>query len=75
MKRNTNVEIIHERLESYFSADREQRPAAALLRLIEDPLRPRTRNDQLRPNPIFLLLVVLAILAFSTFLYFSFGGL
>ena len=55
--------------------DPEARLFTSLLRQIEDPLRPRDENGGLRLNPILLLLALILVLAASTFLFFSFGGL
>jgi hypothetical protein len=75
VKRNVEVEILYERLENYLSQEREETLTSALRRLIEDPLRPRTKNGGFRLNPILLLLIVLTALSAGTFLYFSLGGL
>lgn len=42
-----------------------------MLRWIEDPLRPKTDKGSLRINPILIFLALIALLAGSTFLFFS----
>ena len=75
MKGNAQIDRMCERLEEFHVQDPEARLFASLLRQIEDPLRPRTENGRLRLNPILLLLALILMLAASTFLFFSFGGL
>jgi hypothetical protein len=66
---------MRERLKSFHAQDPEASLFASLLRQIEDPLKPRDENGDLRLNPILLLLALILVLAASTFLFFSFGGL
>jgi hypothetical protein len=54
------------------AADRHERLGDALLHWIEDPLRPKANNGNLRINPMLLLLALMALLAGGTFLFFSF---
>ena len=51
---------------------REERIGSTLLRWIEDPLKPKSDKGNLRINPIVVLLAMMALLAGSTFLFFSF---
>jgi len=62
-------------LREVYAEDPEARLLANLLRRIEDPLRPRSENGGFRLDPILLLLAAIVVLATSTFLFFSFGGL
>ena len=66
---------MRERLMELHAHDPAGRLFASLLRLIEDPLRPRDENGRLRLNPILVLLAVVLVLTTGTFLFFSFGGL
>ena len=59
------------RLRNFHGADRQERFGEALLRWIEDPLKPRTSKGGLRINPILVLLAAMALLAGGTFLFFS----
>jgi hypothetical protein len=71
MKRKVEVEESRQRLETFLAQDNQESLGATLLRCIEDPLRPRTRNGRFRLNPILLLLGVLAAIALIAFSYFS----
>jgi hypothetical protein len=71
MKRKVEVEESRQRLETFLAQDNQESLGATLLRWIEDPLRPRTRNGRFRLNPILLLLGVLAAIALIAFSYFS----
>ena len=62
-------------LREVYAEDPEARLLANLRRRVEDPLRPRSENGGFRLNPILLLLAAIVVLATSTFLFFSFGGL
>jgi hypothetical protein len=71
MKRKVEVEESRQRLETFLAQDNQESLGATLLRCIEDPLRPRTRNGRFRLNPILLLLSVLAAIGLIAFSYFS----
>ena len=62
---------MRDRLAIYVEQDPQQSLAAMLLRLLRDPIRPRTDDGGFRINPIFLLLTLLAAFSFVSFLYFS----
>lgn len=66
---------MRERLREFHVQDPDASLFASLLRQIEDPLRPQDKNGGLRLNPILILLTLILVLAASTFLFFSFGGL
>jgi hypothetical protein len=71
MTRNEQTERMGQRLLGYFEQNPEESLLRALSRLIEDPLKPRNENGQLRLNPILLLLAVLIAFSVSIFLFFS----
>ena len=71
MKLKVEVEESRQRLETFLAQDNQESLGATLLRCIEDPLRPRTRNGRFRLNPILLLLSVLAAIGLIAFSYFS----
>lgn len=70
----TTIEM-RARFESYLASDRAESLRTSLVRLLEDPLRPRTKDGRFRPNPILLLIGVLIAFGSYTLFYFSFGGL
>jgi len=59
------------RLRSFHSGNGEQPLGDALRRWIEDPVKPKTNQGNLRVNPILVLLTAMAVLAGCTFLFFS----
>jgi hypothetical protein len=59
------------RFRSFHSGDGEERLGDALRRWIEDPVKPKMDNGNLRINPILVLLTAMAVLAGGTFLFFS----
>jgi hypothetical protein len=63
------------RLRSFHSKNGEEPVGVALRRWIEDPIKPKTENGNLRINPILAFLAVMALLAGGTFLFFSLGEL
>jgi hypothetical protein len=71
MKRDEKVSAMVKRLRELRAADRGERICNSVLRWIEDPLKPKTKEGRLRVNPILLLLAVLALLATGTFVFFS----
>jgi hypothetical protein len=58
-------------LRSFHSEKGDEQFASALLRWIEDPIRPKTDKGSLRVNPVLVLLTSMAVLAGGTFLVFS----
>lgn len=58
------------RLRSFYQPSGE-RIWSALVRHLEDPLRPRTSRDHFRFNPVVLLLLVLLSTTVATFLAFN----
>ncbi|HET9281205.1 MAG TPA: hypothetical protein VFR24_04520 [Candidatus Angelobacter sp.] len=59
------------RLAIYLEPDGWNNLTAALGRLIEDPIRPRTDRGRFRVSPILLLLAVLSAFSLVVVLYFS----
>jgi hypothetical protein len=71
MKKDEQVSAMVKRLHELCAADCGERIRDSVLRWIEDPLKPKTKEGKLRVNPILLLLAVLALLATGTFVFFS----
>ena len=71
MKANTQLDEMHDRLIDFHMQGPKERFCDALLRLVEDPLKPRDERGRLRVNPILLLLTFVSALVFGTFLFFS----
>jgi hypothetical protein len=59
------------RLYSFYARDQEERLVGALRGRIEDPVKPKTDEGNLRINPILILLTAMAVLAGGTFLFFT----
>ena len=74
MKREPQTEQMRDRLKGLHALDQEERIGQRLLRLLEDPLKPRATNGHFRPCRILLVLAVIGALSAATFLFFSFGG-
>ena len=71
MKANTQFDEMHDRLNEFHLSNPKERIGDVLLRLVEDPLKPRDERGGLRVNPILLLLAIVFALVFGTFLFFS----
>ena len=71
MKANTQLGEMHDRLIDCYMQNSKERFCDALLRLAEDPLKPRDEGGRLRVNPILLLLAIVLALVFGVFLVFS----
>ena len=71
MKANTQLDEMHDRLIEFHLQDPKERFCDALLRLVEDPLKPRDERGRFRVNPILPLLAIVFALVFGTFLFFS----
>jgi hypothetical protein len=71
MKRDEHISEIASRLSELNRRDGRERIVVIWLRSIEDPLKPQTKEGRLRINPILVLLASLAMMAASTFLFFS----
>jgi hypothetical protein len=72
MKDKEQIAIRMARLREFHAMDRPEEFGDLLRRLIVDPLKPKTDKGKLHVNPILVLLVVMALLAGGTFLFFSF---
>jgi hypothetical protein len=72
MKANTQLDEVHDRLIDFHMQDPKERFCDALLRLMQDPLKPRDEDGRFRVNPILLLLTLVLALALATFLLLSF---
>ena len=71
MKANAQLGEMHDRLIDCDMQNPKERFCDGLLRLVEDPLKPRDEHGRLRVNPILLLLAIVFALVFGTFLFFS----
>jgi len=71
MKADPQLGEMHDRLIDCYMQNPKGRFCDALLRLVEDPLKPRDEDDRLRINPILLLLAIVFALVFGIFLVFS----
>lgn len=60
------------RLREFYAMDRSEQIGELLVRLIEDPLKPKTDTGNVRINRVLVLLTVMALMAGGTFLLFSF---
>ena len=67
MKKDEQISAMVERLRELRAADRGERIPNYVLRWIEDPLKPRTKQGKFRINPILVLLLSLATLAAGTY--------
>jgi hypothetical protein len=72
MKANSQLGEMHDRLIDSYMQNPKERFCDALLRLVEDPLKPRDEDGRFRANPILLLLTLVLALALGTFLLLSF---
>jgi hypothetical protein len=71
MKANAQLGEMHDRLIDFVMQSPRERFCDALLRPVEDPLKPRDELGRFRVNPILLLLAIVFALVFSTFLFFG----
>ena len=71
MTANTQLDEMHGRLVGAHTQNPEERLGDALLRLVEDPLRPLDEHSRFRVNPILLFLTIVFALVLSTFLFFT----
>jgi hypothetical protein len=71
MKNDEHISAMVGRLREFHEAGGNERLSTTALRWIQDPLKPRTADGNLRLNPILVLLIALAVLAAATFLLFS----
>jgi hypothetical protein len=71
MKANAQLAEMHDRLIDCYMQNPKERFCDALLRLVEDPLKPRDEHGRFRVNPILLLLTFVFALVIGIFLVFS----
>ena len=71
MKANAQLGEMHDRLIDFHMQNTKERFCDGLLRLVEDPLKPRDEHGRLRVNPILLLLAIVFAVVFGIFLVFS----
>jgi len=71
MKKDDQISAIVVRLRELRAGDRGERIRESLVRWLEDPLKPKTKEGKLRVNPILVLLLSLALLATGTCAFFS----
>ena len=71
MKKDEHISAMAERLRELRAADRGERIRDSVVRWIEDPLNPKTKEERLRVNPILVFLVGMALLAMGTCVFFS----
>jgi hypothetical protein len=72
MKANAQLDEMRDRLIDCYTQDPNEHLGDALLRRVEDPLKPRNEHGRFRVNPILLLLATVFALALGTLLFFSF---
>ena len=71
MKKDEQISAMAERLRELRAAVRGERIRDSMLRWIEDPLKPRTKEGKPRVDPILVLLAAMALLATGTCAFFS----
>jgi hypothetical protein len=70
MKSISDTAQVYERLQEFYVGLEEE---SWTLRLARDPLRPPTKDGRIELNPVFICTGVIAILTWTTFIFFSFG--
>jgi hypothetical protein len=64
------LELLLER----FAQDPEAQIVPTLTRWFADPLKPEGQEGRFRPNPVFLLVGVIGLIAAGAFLYFGYSA-
>ena len=72
MKPNAQTNDMRGRLIDFYLQNPNEHLGDAMLRLVEDPLKPRSEHGTFRMNPILLFLAMVLALTLGTFLLFSF---
>ena len=72
-KRDSDVVVMRQRLDTFFAEDSERHLSSHLIRIIGDPLRPLTAKGRLRINPLLFLVGGIALLAMAAFVFFSYS--
>jgi len=70
MKNDEHISAIVGRLREFHEAEGNERLTKTARRWIEDPLKPRTADGNLRLSPILVFLIALSVIAAATFLVF-----
>lgn len=71
MKKDEQISAMVKRLRELRAADRGEGIRDSVLRWIEDPLKPKTKDGKLRVNPILVLFAAMALLATGASVFFS----
>ena len=71
MKKDEQVSAMVKRLRELRAADCGERIRDSVLRWIQDPLQPKTKEGKLRVNPMLVLLAAIALMATGTCAFFS----
>lgn len=71
MKKDEQISAMVEHLYELRAADRGERIPDCVVRWIEDPLKPKTKDGKLRVNPILVLVAAMALLATGTCVFFT----
>jgi hypothetical protein len=71
---HVTVEEVRGALSSIYRADPESNLQKALLRSLQDDLKPIDDKGRWKPSPLVLLVLVLVLAIAGVFLYFSIGG-
>ncbi len=71
MKKDEQISAMVKRLREFRAGDRGEWIRDCVVRWIEDPLKPKTKDGKLHVNPILVLLLSLALLATGTCVFFS----
>ena len=64
---------MHERLSKFLTEDPEDRRRGHIIRLLGDPLKPRTSDGRFRVNPLLLIFGSVALVSVGIFVFFSYG--
>ena len=71
METNAQLDEMHDRVVNFYMQNSSEHLCDALLRLVQNPLKPRDEHNRFRVNPILLLLAIVFALVCGTFLFFS----
>jgi hypothetical protein len=74
-KRRSEGVSVHELLRKFLTEDPEDRLRGHIIRLLGDPLKPRTNDGRFRINPLLLILGSVALIGVGIFFCFSYGQL
>jgi hypothetical protein len=71
MEANAQLDEMHDRVVNFYMQNSNERLCDALVRLVEDPLKPRDEHSCFRINPILLFLAIVFALVVGTFLFLT----